>query len=119
MQPVALGQGLAVFSELAAPAEAYEFPGFPRGRGGAGVPAGLKAPAQTRDPPRAVGCEPCGPYSHSIVAGGFPEMSYTTREIPGTSLTMRRETTSRNSYGSRAQCAVMKSTVSTARSAIT
>ena len=22
--------------------------------------------------------------SHSIVAGGFPEMSYTTREIPGT-----------------------------------
>src|SRR5271167_4907152 len=28
-------------------------------------------------------------YSHSIVAGGFPEMSYTTREIPGTSLTIR------------------------------
>jgi hypothetical protein len=28
-------------------------------------------------------------HSHSIVAGGLPEMSYTTREIPGTSLTMR------------------------------
>jgi len=36
-------------------------------------------------------------YSHSIVAGGFPEMSYTTREIPETSLTMRRETWARNS----------------------
>ncbi len=58
-------------------------------------------------------------YSHSIVAGGFPEMSYTTREMPLTSLTIRRETWSRNSYGRRAQCAVMKSTVSTARSAIT
>lgn len=31
-------------------------------------------------------------YSHSMVAGGLPEMSYTTREMPGTSLTMRRET---------------------------
>jgi len=36
-------------------------------------------------------------YSHSIVAGGFPEMSYTTREMPFTSLTMRRETRSRKS----------------------
>src|SRR3569833_4588965 len=36
-------------------------------------------------------------YTHSIVAGGFPEMSYTTREIPDTSLTMRRETWARNS----------------------
>ena len=58
-------------------------------------------------------------YSHSIVAGGLPEMSYTTREMPGTSLTMRRDTRSRNSYGRCAQCAVMKSMVSTARSAIT
>jgi len=32
---------------------------------------------------------------------------------------IRRETKSRNSYGKRAQCAVMKSTVSTARSATT
>jgi hypothetical protein len=58
-------------------------------------------------------------HSHSMVAGGFPEMSYTTREMPATSLTILRETTSRNSYGRRAHCAVMKSTVSTARSAIT
>ena len=28
-------------------------------------------------------------YSHSIVAGGFDEMSYTTRFTPGTSLTIR------------------------------
>ena len=31
-------------------------------------------------------------HSHSIVAGGFPEMSYVTREMPGTSLMMRRDT---------------------------
>jgi len=43
-------------------------------------------------------CEPAsGFYSHSIVAGGFPEMSYTTREMPSTSFTMRRETWARNS----------------------
>src|SRR5690606_5959206 len=58
-------------------------------------------------------------HSHSIVAGGLPEMSYTTREMPSISLMMRRQTRSRKSYGSRAQCAVMKSTVSTARSATT
>src|SRR5688572_17900316 len=28
-------------------------------------------------------------HSHSIVAGGFPEMSYVTREIPFTSLQIR------------------------------
>ena len=28
-------------------------------------------------------------YSHSIVPGGFPVTSYTTREIPSTSLTIR------------------------------
>jgi len=32
---------------------------------------------------------PWSGHSHSIVAGGLPEMSYTTRDIPGTSLTMR------------------------------
>jgi|GEM_PF-7037082 len=32
------------------------------------------------------------PYSHSIVPGGLPVTSYTTREIPSTSLTMRDET---------------------------
>lgn len=31
-------------------------------------------------------------YSHSIVAGGLPEMSYTTRLIPRTSLMMRFDT---------------------------
>ena len=36
---------------------------------------------------------PCrGRYSHSIVAGGLPEMSYTTRLMPRTSLMMRLET---------------------------
>lgn len=31
-------------------------------------------------------------YSHSIVAGGLPETSYTTLDIPSTSLIMRFET---------------------------
>ena len=31
------------------------------------------------------------PYSHSMVAGGFELMSYTTRLTPGTSLTIRDE----------------------------
>jgi hypothetical protein len=30
-------------------------------------------------------------YSHSIVPGGFEVMSYTTRLMPGTSLTIRLE----------------------------
>lgn len=58
-------------------------------------------------------------HSHSIVAGGLPEMSYTTREMPRSSLMMRLETLARKSYGKCAQCAVMKSIVCTARSAIT
>src|SRR5690606_28026179 len=58
-------------------------------------------------------------HSHSIVAGGLPEMSYTTRETPRSSLMMRFDTVPRNSYGRCAQCAVMKSMVSTARNAIT
>ena len=37
------------------------------------------------------------PYSHSIVAGGFDEMSYTTRLTPGTSATMRPAMASRTS----------------------
>src|SRR5262249_8024625 len=36
-------------------------------------------------------------YSHSIVAGGFEVMSYTTRLIPFTSFTMRLEMTPINS----------------------
>ena len=59
------------------------------------------------------------PYSHSIVAGGFPLMSYTTRDTPRTSLMIRFDTRPRKSYGRCAQCAVMKSIVSTARNAIT
>src|SRR5690242_12519782 len=49
-------------------------------------------------------------HSHSIVAGGLPEMSYTTREMPATSLMMRLEMWPSTSYGSGAQFAVMKST---------
>lgn len=37
------------------------------------------------------------PYSHSMVAGGLPVTSYTTRLTPLTSLTMRREQISSNS----------------------
>ena len=58
-------------------------------------------------------------YSHSIVAGGLPEMSYTTRLMPRTSLMMRLETLPSNACGNGAQCAVMKSCVCTARSATT
>ncbi len=59
------------------------------------------------------------PYSHSIVAGGFDEMSYTTRLTPGTSATMRPAMASRTSAGMRAQSAVMASSDSTARTATT
>jgi len=58
-------------------------------------------------------------YSHSIVAGGLPEMSYTTRLIPRTSLMMRFDTLPSRLCGSSAQWAVMKSWVCTARSATT
>jgi hypothetical protein len=63
------------------------------------------------DPPR--------PYSHSMVAGGFEEMSYTTRLMPRTSLMMRDEMRARSSCGSRAQSAVIPSVLCTARSAHT
>src|SRR5262245_29912385 len=52
-------------------------------------------------------------HSHSIVAGGLPEMSYTTRLMPCTSLMMRFEVRASKSCGSGAQCAVMKSCVCT------
>jgi len=58
-------------------------------------------------------------HSHSIVAGGLPEISYATREIPLTSLMIRRDTSSKNSNGRWANLAVIKSTVSTARSETT
>ncbi len=58
-------------------------------------------------------------HSHSIVAGGLPEMSYTTRLIPRTSLMMRLDTLPSKQCGRCAHCAVMKSNVCTARSATT
>ena len=45
------------------------------------------------------------PYSHSIVPGGFDVMSYTTRLIPRTSLTIRLEIARSTSYGNAAQSA--------------
>ena len=59
------------------------------------------------------------PHSHSMVAGGLLETSYTTREMSGISLMMRLEMCSIKSKGKRAQRAVMKSVVSTARNAMT
>ena len=58
-------------------------------------------------------------YSHSIVAGGLPEMSYTTRLMPRISLMMRFDTLPSRLCGNSAQWAVMKSWVCTARSATT
>jgi hypothetical protein len=57
------------------------------------------------------------PYSHSIVPGGFEVMSYTTRLIPLTSLTILLEIVRSTSYGSGAQSAVIPSSLSTARTA--
>src|SRR5262249_20935796 len=61
----------------------------------------------------------CDRYSHSIVAGGFDEMSYTTRFTPDTSLMMRLESRASKSSGRRAQSAVMPSVDCTARIAST
>jgi hypothetical protein len=58
-------------------------------------------------------------HSHSIVAGGFPEMSYTTRLMPRTSLMIRFDTLASSACGRCAHWAVMKSSVCTARSATT
>ncbi len=57
-------------------------------------------------------------YSSSIVPGGFPVQSYTTRFTWSTSFTMRVVTRSRSSHGRCAASAVMKSLVFTARRAI-
>lgn len=54
-------------------------------------------------------------YSHSIVAGGFVLMSYTTRFTPLTSLTMRVEILSSTSDGSLTQSHVIPSSLVTAR----
>ena len=58
-------------------------------------------------------------HSHSIVAGGLLDTSYTTRLMPRTSLMMRPDTRLSSACGSSAQSAVMKSLVCTARRATT
>ena len=56
-----------------------------------------------------------GVYSHSIVAGGLEVMSYSTRLMPCTSLTIRTEIFSSTSQGIRAQSDVIPSIDVTAR----
>ena len=58
-------------------------------------------------------------YSHSMVAGGLDEMSYTTRLIPRTSFTMRDEMVASRSCDRGTQSAVMPSRECTARRAST
>src|SRR5690606_29673541 len=58
-------------------------------------------------------------HSHSIVPGGLEVMSYVTRLIPFTSFTIRFAERSSTSYGSRAQSAVIPSTLVTARNTAT
>src|SRR3990170_2216494 len=58
-------------------------------------------------------------HSHSMVPGGFEEMSYTTRLIPFTSLMIREEIRCSTSYGRRTQSAVIPSWLWTARTATT
>jgi hypothetical protein len=54
-------------------------------------------------------------YSHSIVPGGLLVISKATRFTPDTSLMIRLLTRSNRSYGSRAQSAVIASSLVTAR----
>jgi hypothetical protein len=58
-------------------------------------------------------------HSHSIVPGGLEVMSKTTRLTPATSLTMRRLVRASRSVGNLAHSAVIKSSVVTARRAMT
>lgn len=65
-------------------------------------------------------CSPSHPlfrHSHSILAGGLVVTSSTTRFTCGTSFTILAEIVRTTSYGMRAQSAVMKSSVVTARMA--
>ena len=57
-----------------------------------------------------------GGYSHSMVPGGLLVMSTTTRLIWGTSLVIRVEMAASSASGSRAQSAVMASSLVTGRS---
>ena len=54
-------------------------------------------------------------HSHSMVPGGLLVMSYATRFTPATSLMIRFDIVSSRSYGSRAQSAVIASSLVTAR----
>src|ERR1700749_336355 len=56
------------------------------------------------------------PYSHSMVPGGLLVTSRTTRLISGTSLVIRLEIRASTSAGSRAQSAVIASSLVTGRS---
>ena len=64
---------------------------------------------------RSTGSRPGG-YSHSMVPGGLLVMSSTTRLTSGTSLVIRVEIRASSSPGSRAQSAVMASSLVTGRS---
>src|SRR5262249_18180905 len=78
------------------------------GRGGSG------GSVECREREDGSGEEPTA-HSHSIVAGGFEVTSRTTRLTAGISFTIRDETSSTRSYGSRAQSAVIASSDVTAR----
>ena len=58
-------------------------------------------------------------YSHSMVAGGLEDTSYTTRLTPWTSLMIRLAILPSSSWSIRTQSAVMKSELSTNRTATT
>src|SRR5690348_12987025 len=74
--------------------------------------------ARPADVPRSVGGQEHGlaPYSHSMVAGGLLVTSSTTRLTSGTSLVIRVEIRASTSSGSRAQSAVIASSLVTGRS---
>lgn len=59
------------------------------------------------------------PYNHSTVPGGLEVMSYVTRLMPATSFVMRDEMCRRTGPGKSNQSAVIKSSVWTARRAMT
>ena len=79
---------------------------------------GSRAKRKVSEAACLAGSKTCSYYSNSIVAGGFPVQSYSTLLTPFTSLTIRLVTFPSTSHGSSAASAVMKSEVSTARSAM-
>ena len=94
---------------------------------GGGISSRPYPAAASRHPPKTVTARFAGSYagparpsravsrySHSIVAGGFDEMSSATRLTPGTSLMIRVEIVWSTSQGSRAQSAVIASSEVTA-----